>query len=137
MVEVEITVLAITQRYGSLPAGTVLHTDEAYAEHLVKEANCAKYRKPAVVVDAAAKATALAAAPATASRRRRAEPAQGAGAAPEKPPSAPAPGAAKSTLPADDGAELPGASSDALAEQKTEGGLDQPSDAAEQPSADS
>lgn len=57
-VEVEITGLAITQRYGALSTGTVLRTDAAYADHLVNEAHCAKFVK----VEAPASAPAPAAA---------------------------------------------------------------------------
>lgn len=45
-VEVEITSLAITARYGSLPAGSIVRTDAAFAHHLVNEAYCAKYTNP-------------------------------------------------------------------------------------------
>lgn len=43
LVEVEITGLAITQRYGTLTTGQVLRTDAAYAAHLVNDAGCARY----------------------------------------------------------------------------------------------
>lgn len=42
-VQVEITGLAITSRYGTLTTGTLLNTDAAYAKHLVEDAVCAKY----------------------------------------------------------------------------------------------
>lgn len=43
LVEVEITGMAITARYGTLASGTVLRTDAAYAKHLVEECGAAKY----------------------------------------------------------------------------------------------
>ncbi|MEC5213312.1 putative membrane protein [Polaromonas sp. CG_9.5] len=42
-VEVEITGMVITQRYGTLNTGDILRTDAAFAKHLVEEANGAKY----------------------------------------------------------------------------------------------
>lgn len=45
-VEIEITGMAITQRYGSLDTGTILRTDAAFAKHLVDECQCAKYTRP-------------------------------------------------------------------------------------------
>lgn len=42
-VEVEITGMAITARYGTLQSGTVLRTDEAFAKHLVDDCGAAKY----------------------------------------------------------------------------------------------
>ena len=42
-VEIEITGMAITHRYGTLQTGTVLRTDSDYADHLVNECGAAKY----------------------------------------------------------------------------------------------
>ena len=42
-VEVEITGMVITQRYGTLNTGDILRTDVEFAKHLVEEANGAKY----------------------------------------------------------------------------------------------
>lgn len=44
-VEVEITGMVITQRYGTLNTGDILRTDAAFAKHLVEEACGAKYTK--------------------------------------------------------------------------------------------
>lgn len=46
-VEVEITGMAMTNRYGTLTTGAILRTDSAFAKHLVEECGCAKYREPA------------------------------------------------------------------------------------------
>lgn len=43
LVEVEITSMAITARYGALKEGTILRTDAAYAKHLVDDCGAAKY----------------------------------------------------------------------------------------------
>lgn len=43
LVEVEITGMAITARYGTLQTGTILRTDAAYAAHLVDDCGAAKY----------------------------------------------------------------------------------------------
>lgn len=45
-VEVEITGMVITQRYGTLNTGDILRTDPAFAKHLVEEAHGAKYTEP-------------------------------------------------------------------------------------------
>jgi len=42
-VEIEITGMAITARYGTLKSGTVLRTDSDFAAHLVNECGAAKY----------------------------------------------------------------------------------------------
>jgi hypothetical protein len=42
-VELEITALCSTHRYGNLAPGDILRTDAAYARHLVDEARAAKY----------------------------------------------------------------------------------------------
>lgn len=42
-VQVEITGMVITARYGSLETGTVLRTDHAFAKHLVEECGAAKW----------------------------------------------------------------------------------------------
>ena len=42
-VEVEVTGLLMTQRYGTLTTGTILRTDLAYAKHLVDDCNGAKF----------------------------------------------------------------------------------------------
>lgn len=46
-VEVKITGLAITARYGTLSTGTILRTDAAFARHLVEECQAAEYVQPA------------------------------------------------------------------------------------------
>lgn len=51
-VEVEITGQAITARYGTLSAGDILRTDQAFADHLVNDCGVAKHvvtkaKKPA------------------------------------------------------------------------------------------
>lgn len=43
LVQVEITSMAITARYGALKEGTILRTDAAYAAHLVDDCGAAKY----------------------------------------------------------------------------------------------
>ncbi len=43
MVEVEITGMAITARYGTLQTGAILRTDADYAAHLVNDCGAAKY----------------------------------------------------------------------------------------------
>lgn len=43
IVEIEITSTAITARYGTLPAGTILRTDKAFATHLVDDCKAAKW----------------------------------------------------------------------------------------------
>lgn len=43
LIQVEITTTAHTHRYGTLATGDILRTDAAFARHLVKEANCARY----------------------------------------------------------------------------------------------
>ena len=42
-VQVEITGLISTSRYGNMSPGTILRTDAAFAKHLVEEAGAAKY----------------------------------------------------------------------------------------------
>ena len=42
-VQVKITGMAITQRYGTLSTGTILRTDAAFAKHLVEDCNAAEY----------------------------------------------------------------------------------------------
>jgi hypothetical protein len=56
-VEVEITGMAITARYGTLKSGTKLRTDAAYAKHLVEDCGAAKYTTPGTTKQAAAPAT--------------------------------------------------------------------------------
>lgn len=52
-VQVKITGMAITQRYGTLSTGTILRTDAAFAKHLVEDCHAAEYiAAPAVAVDA-------------------------------------------------------------------------------------
>jgi guanyl-specific ribonuclease Sa len=43
LVEVEITGMVITHRYGTLQTGVVLRTDKEYADHLVNDCAAAKY----------------------------------------------------------------------------------------------
>lgn len=45
-VEVEITGMVITQRYGTLNTGDILRTDAAFAKHLVEDAHGAQYSQP-------------------------------------------------------------------------------------------
>lgn len=45
-VEVEITGMVITQRYGTLNTGDIIRTDAAFAKHLVEDAQGAKYTTP-------------------------------------------------------------------------------------------
>jgi 7-keto-8-aminopelargonate synthetase-like enzyme len=50
LVEVEIITTVITQQFGTLSTGTILRCDKAFADHLVNDANAAKYKlavKPA------------------------------------------------------------------------------------------
>lgn len=51
MVEVEILTYVSTAQYGTLQAGDILRTSEAFAKHLVDDCNAAKYTtaKQAVV----------------------------------------------------------------------------------------
>ena len=42
-VEVEITGMAITARYGTLKTGDILRTDAAFAKHLVEDCGAARY----------------------------------------------------------------------------------------------
>lgn len=42
-VEVEITGMAITARYGMLKSGDILRTDAEFAKHLVEDCSAAKY----------------------------------------------------------------------------------------------
>lgn len=42
-IQVEITGMVITNRYGALSSGTVLRTDAAFAKHLVEDCGAAKY----------------------------------------------------------------------------------------------
>lgn len=52
-VQVKITGMAITQRYGTLSTGTLLRTDAAFAKHLVEDCHAAEYlAAPVVAVDA-------------------------------------------------------------------------------------
>lgn len=52
-VQVKITGMAITQRYGTLSTGTLLRTDAAFAKHLVEDCHAAEYlTAPSVAVDA-------------------------------------------------------------------------------------
>ena len=44
-VQVRITGMVITNRYGALASGSLLRTDAAFAKHLVKECNAAEYIK--------------------------------------------------------------------------------------------
>ena len=43
MVKVEILGCVMTAQYGTLSAGTILATDEAFAKHLVDDCGAAKY----------------------------------------------------------------------------------------------
>ena len=43
IVQVEITGLVMTNRYGTLNSGDVLRTDPAFAKHLVEDCGAAKY----------------------------------------------------------------------------------------------
>jgi hypothetical protein len=43
MIAVKITGTVITQRYGTLTAGDIVRTDEAFARHLVEDCAAAKY----------------------------------------------------------------------------------------------
>lgn len=43
MVEVEILGCVMTAQYGTLQAGDILRTSEAFAKHLVDDCNAAKY----------------------------------------------------------------------------------------------
>lgn len=52
-VQVKITGMVITQRYGALSNGYILRTDAAFAKHLVEECHAAEYiTAPTVAVDA-------------------------------------------------------------------------------------
>lgn len=51
-VEVEITGMAITARYGTLGTGDILRTDAAFAAHLVDECLVARYATAAKPVEA-------------------------------------------------------------------------------------
>jgi hypothetical protein len=42
-IAVEITCTCVTAQYGTLTTGDVLRTSQAFADHLVNEAYCAKY----------------------------------------------------------------------------------------------
>lgn len=44
-VQVRITGMVMTNRYGTLASGSVLRTDAAFAKHLVDECNAAEYIK--------------------------------------------------------------------------------------------
>lgn len=46
LVKVNITVQAITARYGTLSIGDSVRTDAAYAKHLVEDCMCGEYAKP-------------------------------------------------------------------------------------------
>lgn len=46
LVEVEITGMVITSRYGTLQSGAILRTDKEFADHLVNDCAAAKYTKP-------------------------------------------------------------------------------------------
>jgi CobQ-like glutamine amidotransferase family enzyme len=61
LVEVEITGMVITHRYGTLQTGAVLRTDKEYADHLVNDCAAAKYKQPEVDPSAGAEAAAKAA----------------------------------------------------------------------------
>jgi hypothetical protein len=54
LVEVEITALVITARYGTLSTGDILKTDQAFADHLVNDCKGAKWSDRAAVVAEAA-----------------------------------------------------------------------------------
>lgn len=52
-VQVKITGMAITQRYGTLSTGTILRTDASFAKHLVEDCHAAEYiAAPVLAVDA-------------------------------------------------------------------------------------
>ena len=56
MVKIKITSTVITAQYGTLTAGDVLNTNEAFAKHLVEECCAAKYEtNPAQSDEAPAK----------------------------------------------------------------------------------
>jgi hypothetical protein len=58
MVEVEILTYVSTAQYGTLQAGDILRTSEAFAKHLVDDCNAAKYasaKQAEVVVEETAK----------------------------------------------------------------------------------
>lgn len=46
LVKVNITVQAITARYGTLNVGDSVRTDAVYAKHLVEDCMCGEYVKP-------------------------------------------------------------------------------------------
>lgn len=46
LVKVNITVQAITARYGTLNVGDAVRTDAVYAKHLVEDCMCGEYAKP-------------------------------------------------------------------------------------------
>ena len=73
-VEIEITSLAITARYGSLAAGAILRTDAAYAKHLVEDAHCAKYTADTAADAMPAKTPAAPAAKATRGPKSKPDP---------------------------------------------------------------
>jgi hypothetical protein len=54
-VQVEITGLVSTSRYGNLTPGTILRTDPDFAKHLVEEAGAAKYVTAISVAETPAK----------------------------------------------------------------------------------
>jgi hypothetical protein len=55
LVEVEITGMAITARYGTLSTGAILRTDAAFAKHLVEDCGAAKYTQARAAEPAPAK----------------------------------------------------------------------------------
>lgn len=50
-VQVRITGMVMTNRYGTLDSGCVLRTDAAFAKHLVEECNAAEYIEVEVPAD--------------------------------------------------------------------------------------
>ena len=46
LIEIKITALVVTARYGALSPGDLLRTDAAFARHLVEDCAAAKYQDP-------------------------------------------------------------------------------------------
>lgn len=51
MIEVEILGCVVTAQYGTLKAGDILRTSEAFAAHLVNDCGAAKYAQAVEVVE--------------------------------------------------------------------------------------
>jgi hypothetical protein len=61
-IQIRVTGMAMTARYGTLSAGTILRTDAAFAKHLVEECKAAEYIEApaeAVAAPAAVKSAAV------------------------------------------------------------------------------